>query len=246
MQKNFKLVIEYDGSAYHGWQRQSNDKTIQGTIENALETLTQTHVSLIGSGRTDAGVHALGQVANFHCDTTLTPRAFLAGLNSLLPGDIVIKSCTEVDDDFHARYHVKSKIYEYRILNRNVPSALYRQFAWFIRKPLDPALMKSAMDHLIGIHDFKAFEGSGSPRYHTTRCVQTAGLTHKNEDLFIFGITANGFLRFMVRNIVGTLVEVGLGKRHPDDIKAILQSKDRNLAGATAPPHGLFLKKVAY
>jgi len=246
MIKNFKLILEYDGSAYHGWQRQSEDRTIQGTIEQALKQLTQMDITLIGSGRTDAGVHALGQVANFHCNTKLTPQAFLAGLNSLLPDDIVIKECCEIDNDFHARYCVKSKTYAYRILNRNVPSAIYRNYTWFIQKRLDKPLMKSAIDPIIGTHDFKAFEGSGSPRPHTIRYVQAAMLSEEEEDIFVFKITANGFLKFMVRNIVGTLVEVGIGKRNPDDIKEILLSKDRNRAGVTAPPHGLFLMSIEY
>jgi len=245
MLKNFKLTIEYDGSAYYGWQRQSHHPTIQGTIEQVLKQITQTKVTLIGSGRTDAGVHALGQIANFHCDTKLTAKTFMAGLNSLLPDDIVIKDCCEIDNDFHARYHVKNKTYTYRILNRKVPSAIYRKYAWYISKPLNPVLMGSAAEHLIGTHDFKTFEGSGSPRMNTLRSVQAA-IIKEEEDILAFKITANGFLKFMVRNIVGTLVEVGMGKRNPDDIKIILQSKDRKCAGATAPPHGLFLISIEY
>jgi len=245
MQTNFKLVIEYDGSAYHGWQRQTKDRTLQGIIEEALKTLTRKEISLIGSGRTDAGVHAFGQVANFHCSTTLTPQAFMGGLNSLLPEDIVIKNCCQVDTGFHARYQVKNKTYEYRILNRIFPSALYRNYTWHIRKPLDTTPMRAAVEHIVGTHDFKAFEGSGSPRYHTVRCIKAATL-NRVEDCLIFTITANGFLRFMVRNIIGTLVEIGMGKRTPDEMKEILLSKDRNRAGITAPAHGLFLIKVEY
>jgi tRNA pseudouridine38-40 synthase len=246
VEKNFKLIIEYDGTAYHGWQRQTRDSTIQGTIEDALFRMTRTHVNLVGSGRTDAGVHALGQAANFHCETALTPQAFLGGLNSLLPDDIVIRDCARIDDAFHSRYDVKGKTYVYRILNRHRAAAIGRQYAWWVRKPLDQGLMASAIHHLVGTHDFKAFEGAGSPREHSTRSVTEASLEQDSEGRLVFKISANGFLRCMVRNIVGTLVDVGLGKMMPDDVERILRAKDRNQAGATAPPQGLFLKAVEY
>ena len=183
MKKNFKIIIEYDGTNYHGWQRQTKEPTIQGEIEKALMTMTKKNLTLIGSGRTDAGVHAFGQVANFVCDTTLDPDVFQKGLNSLLPKDIVIKRCVRVPIKFHARYDAKSKTYRYRLL----------------------------------------------------------------DDGYInFEIKGDGFLRFMVRNIVGTLVDVGLEKITPDDFHRILKSKDRNDAGVTAPAQGLFLVQVAY
>jgi len=246
MLKNFKLTIEYDGSSCSGWQRQKNGRTIQGEIEKALFTMTGKKVIVIGSGRTDAGVHAFGQVANFHCDTKLTPEVFLKGLNSLLSDDIVIRESCEVDEKFHARYDAKSKIYKYGILNRNISAAVCRQYAWFIRKELDREAMRSAISHILGTHDFKAFEGAGSPRATTVRCVMNAALVEKGHNHLVFEIEADGFLRFMVRNIVGTLVDVGLCRITPDDIKQILLSKDRNLAGATAPPQGLFLMQVTY
>ena len=151
---NFKITIEYDGSAYHGWQRQAEDRTIQGEIENALMTMTGDRLAVTGSGRTDAGVHALNQTANFQCATSLTPEAFLKGLNSLLPEDIVITSCKVVPEKFHARYDVKSKVYHYRMLNRYLPAAIYRQYAWHIRKRLDLSAMKDALCCSIGTHDF--------------------------------------------------------------------------------------------
>ena len=246
MLKNFKLTIEYDGSSYHGWQRQKNLRTIQEEIEKAIETITRDKVSVIGSGRTDAGVHSFGQVANFKCDTELTAEIFLRGLNSLLPEDIVIKECAEVDEKFHARYNVKSKRYRYRILNRTTPAAIGRQYAWFISKNLDINAMELAIYHIIGKHDFKAFEGTGSPRSHTTRDIIDAKIKRKDDQYLYFEIEADGFLRFMVRNIVGTLVDVGLDKITPDDFRQILISKDRNKASATAPPHGLFLMHVKY
>ena len=246
MNKNFKLTIEYDGGSYHGWQRQKNLRTIQGEIEKALMKMTDDKVTLTGSGRTDAGVHAFGQVANFHCDTALLPEVFYKGLNSLLPDDIVIKKCREVDEKFHARYDVKSKTYSYRILNCHTPAAIGRQYAWFIRKKLDLDAMQSSISYITGIHDFKAFEGTGSPRSHTTRNVLDAKLEQKDTNCLYFEIEADGFLKHMVRNIVGTLVDTGLCKITPDDFKQILISKNRNKAGATAPPHGLFLMHVKY
>jgi tRNA pseudouridine38-40 synthase len=246
MVRNFKLIIEYDGSRYHGWQRQKGDRSIQEEIESALQTITAAKVRLTGSGRTDAGVHALGQVANFKCDTRLEPADLMNALNSLLANDIVIKACETVSASFHARYDVRSKVYQYRILNRSLPAAIGRQYAWFIRKPLNPEAMRAAITHIIGRHDFKAFEGSGSARQHTIRHVFSAQLTGPDEGFLIFQFEADGFLRFMVRNMVGTLVDVGLEKLSPEDFKRILDSKDRSQAGATAPPHGLTLIRVNY
>ncbi|MFO7554037.1 MAG: tRNA pseudouridine(38-40) synthase TruA [Desulfobacterales bacterium] len=243
---NFKITIEYDGSAYHGWQRQTMDRTIQGEIETALMTMAGNRVALTGSGRTDAGVHAYNQVANFQCETQLTPGVFQKGLNSLLPEDIVITSCEVVPEEFHAQYDAKSKTYHYRILNRPIPVAISRQYAWHIRKELDLDAMRGALHFIVGTHDFKAFEGSGSPRADTIRCIINADLFKTDDGYVVLKIEGDGFLRFMVRNIVGTLVDVGLGKITPDDFKQILVSKDRNLAGITAPAHGLFLMTVRY
>jgi tRNA pseudouridine38-40 synthase len=246
MTKNFKITIEYDGSCYHGWQRQKKDHSIQAEIEMALEKMTSTRVTLIGSGRTDAGVHATGQVANFKCDTRLAPASFFSGLNSLLPDDIIIKDCELVATDFHARYDACSKTYHYKMLNRSVPAAIGRQYAWFIRKPLDRQTIRAAMAHIKGRHDFKAFEGSGSPRQDTTREVFSATLIEEPGGILIFEIEAEGFLRYMVRNIIGTLVDVGLGKITAAELKKILDSKDRSQAGITAPARGLTLVKVNY
>jgi tRNA pseudouridine38-40 synthase len=243
---NFKITIEYDGSAYHGWQRQASERTIQGEIENALKTMTGNTITVTGSGRTDAGVHALNQTANFRCTTSLTPEVFLKGLNSLLSEDIVISSCKIVPEKFHARYDVKSKVYQYRILNRSLPAAISRQYAWHIRKKLNLSAMQEAIRCIIGSHDFKAFEGSGSPRVSTVRCITNADLVETDNDYLVLKIEGDGFLKFMVRNIVGTLVDVGFDKITPHDFKQILISKDRNLAGITAPAHGLFLMEVKY
>ena len=246
MVKNFKIIIEYDGTRYHGWQRQKEDATIQGEIEKALWIMTRKRVTLNGSGRTDAGVHALGQAANFRCDTDLAPGIFQKGLNSLLPEDIVIRECRQVDDAFHARYDVKSKIYHYKIYNHPVPAAINRLYVWSIRKQLDTEAMRFATSHIVGSHDFKAFEGAGSPRTHTTRHVMAADLVESDNRLLSFRIEADGFLRFMVRNIIGTLVDVGRGKTLPAEFEQILKSRDRTRAGATAPAQGLFLMEVKY
>ena len=246
MIKNFKIIIEYDGTRYHGWQRQKKDITIQGEIEKALGIMAAKHIVVNGSGRTDAGVHARGQTANFRCDTDLSPGVFQKGLNSLLPEDIVIRECRQVEETFHARYDAKSKTYHYNIFNHPVPAAMNRSYVWSIRKQLNIMAMRSAVSHIIGSHDFKAFEGAGSPRAHTTRHVMAANLIEHDHRLLTFQIEADGFLRFMVRNIVGTLVDVGLGKTSPPEIQQILESRDRTKAGATAPPRGLCLMEVKY
>ncbi len=247
MLQNFKLIIEYDGTAYHGWQRQKDDTTVQGAIEEALQTMTGKFVAVIGSGRTDAGTHAVGQVANFTVDTRLTPEILKKGLTSLLPEDVVIRDCEAVHPSFHARHDALSKVYDYCILNRPVPAALFRQYAWYIKANLDLDAMRMAMVCLEGQHDFSAFEASGSPRSDSVRRVMSLALTGKDADGYVvLSIEANGFLRYMVRNIVGTLVDVGLAKISPKDFESVLISKDRKQAGITAPAHGLCLREVKY
>ncbi|MBI9086604.1 MAG: tRNA pseudouridine(38-40) synthase TruA [Desulfobacterales bacterium] len=246
MNKKFKIIVEYDGSAYHGWQRQKTDPSVQEAIETALATITGTRLTLTGSGRTDAGVHALGQAAHFSCDTRMKAGELHKGLNSLLPEDIVIRDCRQVPESFHARFDVRRKTYQYRILNRPLPAAIGRQYLWQIRRPLDADAMSRGLAYIVGTHDFKAFEGTGSPRAHTEREIFRAEIEKEPEGVLAINIEGNGFLRFMVRNIVGTLVDVGTGKRMPEDIQRILASKDRSRAGATAPPQGLFLVRVDY
>jgi tRNA pseudouridine38-40 synthase len=245
-EKNFKLVIEYDGGRYHGWQRQPEMQTLQETIENRISRMTGKPVLLTASGRTDAGVHALGQTANFHSDTRIAPEALKRGLNSLLPEDIVIHELVEVHPAFHARYDAQQKTYQYHVLNRPLPSAVGRQYQWHIVRPLDlPEMIRSAAC-LIGTHDFKSFEGTGSPRSHTIRTIYKALFEEKRGGEIIFTITANGFLRFMVRNIVGSLVEVGIGRWSAAQFEDVLISGDRRRAGNTAPAQGLFLVEVSY
>ena len=244
--RHFKLIIEYDGTDYCGWQRQKSDPSIQGTIEDALARMTRTAVTLHGSGRTDAGVHALGQCAHFSCATGLSSDELLKGMNSLLPGAIAIRSCEEVGPDFHARFDVRYKTYRYCVLNRPVRAALERHYAWHIYRPLDLEAMNAGCQHIVGRHDFKAFEATGSPRAHTVRHVMAACWERHREEHLTFEIRADGFLKFMVRNIVGTLVAVGLGKMAPSAVQTILASHDRRRAAATAPPHGLYLVAVTY
>jgi tRNA pseudouridine38-40 synthase len=246
MAKNITLIIEYDGTGYKGWQRQRNAPSIQQTIESAIATMTRQQITLTGSGRTDAGVHALGQTANFTCNTRLEPEELKKGLNSILPRDIVIRECLEATAHFHARYDARSKTYRYWILNDPLPSAIGRQYAWWIRCPLDLDAMQQAADHLLGEHDFKAFEASDSPRSHTRRCVLQTRWEHQPPNRITFDISANGFLRHMVRNIVGTLVNVGLHKITPAQFSTVLESRDRSHAAATAPAQGLFLVRVHY
>jgi len=246
MTKTFKLTMEYDGTDFCGWQRQKNDRTVQETIETAIETMIGDPVSVAGSGRTDSGVHALGQTASFACDTRLDGETLQKGLNSLLPDDVVILGCKEMDASFHARFSSRSKLYRYHILNRRYPEAIGRQYAWHIKRPLSVDKMSAAASLLTGTRDFKAFEGSGSPRAHTIRTIHRAEWKTEAGGYLSFEIEADGFLRFMVRNIVGTLVEVGSGKRAPEDIHKILLSHDRSLGGPTAPAHGLTLVEVRY
>lgn len=243
---NFKLTLEYDGTAYCGWQRQKGDPTVQETVEAALAVMLRRPVTLNGSGRTDAGVHALGQVASFRVDTHLAPQVFRKGLNGLLPADIVILACEQAPESFHARYDARRKTYRYRLLNRRLRAAVGRQYAWHVRAPLDLSAMREGAAAVVGTHDFKGFEGAGSPRRSTVRTVFQADVERSGEGRIELAITGDGFLRHMVRNIAGTLVEIGLGKRPADDVAAILAEGDRDRAGVTAPAKGLFLVKVDY
>jgi tRNA pseudouridine38-40 synthase len=244
--RNIKLTIEYEGKSYLGWQVQPKGPTVQGTIEEQLRRLTGEIIHLISSGRTDAGVHAIGQVAHFKTQHSMDCPTLRRALNSLLPADIMIREVEEVDQDFHARKDCKSKVYEYRVLNRNVRSVFLREYAWHISQPLDLGEMKKAAQRLIGEYDFSSFRSVGTPTRTAVRNVIRAEWKRDREGLLTFEIEANGFLKQMVRAIVGTLVEVGKKKITPEDFGQILESKDRTKAGPTAPAHGLFLKEVKY
>jgi len=244
--RNIKLLIEYDGTNYQGWQVQPKGPTIQGMIEGKLGLITGERVPLIGSGRTDSGVHALGQVAHFKTQSRMDIRSMQRALNSLLPSDIVIQKIEEVEEDFHARKHSKSKVYEYQILNRNLRSAFQRGYVWHIPQELNLKEMEKATQCLIGEHDFSSFRSVGSLTRTTIRMVIRAEWKKGRNGLICFEIEANGFLKQMVRAIVGTLIEVGKGKISSEEFQKILESKDRKKAGPTAPAHGLFLKEVKY
>ncbi|MCU0587034.1 MAG: tRNA pseudouridine(38-40) synthase TruA [Syntrophobacteraceae bacterium] len=244
--RNFKLVLEYDGSGYHGWQRQAGVLTIQEVLELRIEIMLGAPIRVRGSGRTDAGVHARRQVANFYARTRLEPREIQRGLNSLLPPDIVVLEAEEVADSFHARFSATGKTYEYWILNRETPSALERNRAWLIRRHLMPEPVVECLRLLAGSHDFAAFMAAGSSVRSTERTLHRAELIFPDSEHWVLRFEANGFLRHMVRNLVGTLVDVGKGKLAPEGFREIMNSGDRRRAGMTAPAHGLFLVDVAY
>jgi tRNA pseudouridine38-40 synthase len=243
--RNIRLIVEYDGTAYCGWQRQENGLSIQEVLERCIGRMTGERIQLNGSGRTDAGVHALGQVANFRTCSRLGEWNLLMGINSLLPPDIAVREVRDVDPDFHARFAARRKTYLYRICNRPVRSALERHYAWFVWEPLALERIEAGLSRLIGTHDFTSFCATHSDGADRIRTVLRASVVRAGEIVEI-SMEADGFLRYMVRTIVGTLVEVGRGKIPPERITAILAARDRRLAGMTAPPQGLFLKDVTY
>jgi tRNA pseudouridine38-40 synthase len=243
--RNIKLTIEYDGTGYHGWQVQPNVRTIQGVLEGKLEQITGERVRLIASSRTDAGVHALGQVANFKTHSSLDARSFLRALNSLLPEDIRVKEVEGVDESFHARFRAKGKIYEYRIFNGELPTPFYRHFSWFVPGKLDLTRMREAAMKLVGRHDFSSFCSSGSD--HATPIREIYGIkVERRGELIVIWIEANAFLKQMIRNIVGTLVDVGKRKLTPSQFGRIFEARDRRRASIAAPARGLFLVRVNY
>ncbi len=246
VEKNIRLSLSYDGSRYHGWQRQQNGLTVQEVIEEKIRVMTRAEVRLIASGRTDAGVHALHQVCNFRTVSFIPPESLQRGLNGLLPDDILVKNAEYVPLDFHSRYHCKSKMYEYRILNRKAPDIFQRNYVWHISGALDTEAITRCTEFLPGMQDFSSFRAAGSENNNPVRTVFFAELCASAEGLLIFRIKADGFLRYMVRNIVGTLVDAGLGKTTPSRFKRILDSRNRQMAGMTAPPQGLFLMEVNY
>ena len=242
---NIKLTIEYDGTNYHGWQIQPDGQTIQQILEQALGTLLGVQTRLNGSGRTDAGVHALGQVANFFFAGETDLRRLHKGLNALTPPDIVIKSAELASDSFDARRDAKGRVYMYRIWNHPFPSAFHRRFSWHVYDSLDLASMQEAIRFLGGEHNFASFQAAGCDAAHPVRRIYGNSLSREG-DFLVYTVEATAFLRHMVRNIVGTLVEVGRGERSSAAFAALLEAQDRTRAGLTAPPHGLFLVEVKY
>lgn len=242
---NIKLTVEYDGTNYCGWQTQPNGCSIQSVLEEAVSTFLGSPTRIIGSGRTDAGVHALGQVVNFFGGCNFDRYRLLRGLNALTPPDITIKEAELVPEAFDARRDGRSRVYKYYILNRSTPSPFYLNRAWHIHEPLDLEAMREAIGFFSGEHDFSSFRAAGCDAAHPIRRVYQNSLERRGDSL-IYTIEATAFLRHMVRNIIGTMVEVGRGVRSAESVKELLEARDRRKAGATAPPHGLFLVRVNY
>lgn len=242
--RNLKITIQYNGSNYCGWQKQPNSLGIQGTIEKAIYDITKEKIKIIGSGRTDAGVHAIGQVANFKIDSTIPTNKIANALNSKLPKDIAIINCIEVKEDFHARYSAKRKRYRYLIHNSMYRNPIYKDISYHVKYDLDFKKMCAQAKYLIGEHDFKGFMSSGSSAIDTTRTIYDITL-QKEDDLIIVEVEGNGFLYNMVRIIVGTLIDIGRG-RIQKSLDEVIYSQKRGECGHTAPAHGLFLKKVDY
>ena len=243
--RNIKLVLEYDGTNYHGWQTQPNLPTVQGTIEETLAKLTKTPIRIIGAGRTDTGVHAEGQVANFRTDSQIPLVAFQKGLNGMLPRDIVVCSATEVAAAFHARFSAISRRYRYTILNREYPSALLRQASYYFPTAIDISRANDLCHILVGIHDFSSFQKVGSDRINPV-CELHEACWWRQGAYVYFEIEADSFLRGMVRAITGTVLKYMKCRDADTQIRRILDAKTRAAAGMSAPAHGLSLIRVRY
>ena len=244
--RNIKLLIEYDGKDFNGWQKQPNKLNIQGEIEKAIERITGEEVNLMASGRTDAGVHAIGQVANFKTNSNIPIEKFPIALNTNLKKSIIIKSAEEVEERFHSRLNCKRKTYRYIINNSKYGTAIYRNLETHIPMKLNIQKMQEAVKYFEGEHDFKAFKASGTSSKSSVRTIYKAEVIQKENEKIYIELTGSGFLYNMVRIISGTLVDVGLGKIEPEEIKNIIKSQKRENAGKTLPPQGLYLVKVEY
>ena len=248
MSRILKLTVAYDGTDYVGWQRQAAGTSIQGLIEDALSPIEGKRVIAHGAGRTDAGVHALAQVASVRLSSTIDTSTLARALNAVLPLDVRILEAEEAPDEFHARFSATGKRYEYRIVNGPVASPFIRRYVWHVIPALNLEAMRRASSLLIGTHDFSAFQGAGTPVTSTERTVRHLEWRAGSgpDTPLVVDIEGDGFLRHMVRNIVGTLVDIGLGRWPAEDMERILLSRDRHNAGTTAPPSGLFLTRVLY
>lgn len=243
--KNIKFTIEYEGTNYCGWQRQDNVDTIQERIETVLEKLTGEEIKLIGSGRTDKGVHALGQVANFRTKSNIPALNYRLAMQEFLPPDITIVDSREVNYKFHSRFDARSKIYKYRVYNGKYPRALLRNFYYHYYHDLDFYKIVEASKAFIGTHDFRSFMGRKSSAYSTIRTVKDIKI-ERDGDFIVFEIHGISFLKHMIRIMIGTLLQIGSGKIEKKDIISIMEGRGRSLAGITAPAHGLYLEKVFY
>ncbi len=243
--RNIMLTLCYDGTDYHGFQRQENGITIQQVVETAIKKVTGESVSITGCSRTDAGVHAIKYICNFKTESTVPADKFCFALNSYMPDDVSCIASCEVDMDFHARYSAKSKTYTYTIYNAPHKNPVLCRFAWHYPIKIDRDKMRKAVSAIVGTHDFTAFMATGGQQKTTVKTVNFLNITEDGDRIFI-EINADGFLYNMVRIIAGTLVYAGTGKINPDDISGIITSGDRTLAGITAPPQGLCLKEIFY
>jgi len=249
--RNIRLVLAFDGTDFHGWQRQPAAPTIQGRLEEAIQELTGASAQVYGSGRTDAGVHALHQVANFQTASTIPCPNLVKALNDLLPPTVRVKAAEEVAPTFHARYDARSKTYRYRILQTPVCSPFWWRFVCHHPYPLDRARMAEAAQFFQGEHDFTSFAGADGQDDEDTQSMvrvifRSRLLWRPRTSMLVYEVTGNGFLHHMVRNMAGTLIEVGRGKLTPRDVPRILAARDRTQAGPTAPAQGLCLVKVHY
>lgn len=244
--RNVKLIIEYEGTDYVGWQEQSGLPTIQASVASAIAKFTGEPVKLIGASRTDTGVHAIGQTANFTTNSNIPVHGIIHGLNLILPADIVIRDAEDAQLEFDSRRRSVGKIYVYKLLNRPCPSAIMRRFTWFIPRPLDLTLMQQGARHFIGEKDFSSFCAAGSDALHSIRTVTSVDIQEKGDGLIEIEVRGNAFLRHMIRIMTGTLVAVGNGRIRPDDVLAMINAKDRKAAPMTAPARGLTLMKVEY
>lgn len=243
--RNIKLTVAYDGTAYNGFQRQMNGIGIQQVIEAKLAKLFGHELKIYGAGRTDTGVHAYGQVINFHTTGNIPLERIEAGSRCLLPHDIVITKAEEVDEKFHAQYSAVSKIYVYKIYPHLTPNPFLRTNAWHIWKNMNTSAIQEAAQIIVGTHDFSAFKAAGGATISPVRTIMAADC-QLNDDIFEISFWGTGFLYHMVRNLIGTLVNVGLGSCSVQDFRNILDSRERKKAGITAPAHGLYLKEVKY
>jgi tRNA pseudouridine38-40 synthase len=244
--RTIRLVLEYDGTGLAGWQRQLNGPSVQQHLEEAVAAMVGKPTAVTGASRTDAGVHALGQVAHFHTEAAIPLHGFRRGLNALLPPSVAVVGCTEAAPGFHARFHSRGKHYRYTLLTRPDRSPMWQHRAWHCPRPLDLAAMEAAAAHMLGERDFSALRASGCTARTTHRRVDAVRLTRERGDLLHIDVHGNAFLRNMVRIMAGTLVDVGVGRLAPGDIPTILDSRDRTRAGRTAPPGGLTLVEVFY
>ena len=248
MTRTLKFTVQYDGSAYIGWQRQPTGVAIQQLLEDALAPIAHGRTAIHGAGRTDAGVHALAQTASATFTSELPGPTMVRAMNAVLPADVRVLTVEDMPAGFHARFDARSKTYEYRIVNAPLVSAFLHRYVWHVPRPLDVEAMRTAAGALIGRHDFAGFQGAGTPVASTERTILSLDIEDGGGfDLpLMVRITGDGFLRHMVRNIVGTLIEVGVGRWDPWRPLAVLDSRDRSQAGQTAPPQGLFLTRVGY